>query len=338
MSNLRNQIYLNIDKSNKSNSEKLLLKEQVDVLNNQNLPIIFDTTQIYQLFDITDDFNTEKECLKYDIFKSNGTIRTVYQPSIKLKKIQRWILKNILKKIQISESAHAFQEKKSILTNAQAHTHNGELFFLYVTDIENFFDSIVEKKVIEIFRSIGYSDDVSRCLTSFCCIDSHVVQGFPTSPAISNIIFKKIDDFFNLITINKEMVYSRYADDIFISGLEKSIEEISQIETIVKKTIEKNDFHINKSKTRLLSLKDDKKITGLMVRDNSVYVPQKIKRLIEKEIYFCERYGVNSHLRHVSKIARSNYKGYLYGYANFVKMVEEKNGKNLLFRLNEIFE
>ena len=77
MTNLRDQIYLNIDKSNKSNSEKLLLKEQVDVLNKQNLPIIFDNIQIYQLFDITDDFNTEKECFKYDIYKSNGTIRTV---------------------------------------------------------------------------------------------------------------------------------------------------------------------------------------------------------------------------------------------------------------------
>lgn len=59
------------------------------------------------------------------------------------------------------------------------------------------------------------------------------------------------------------------------------------------------------------------------------------KRVLLQEIYYCNKYGVNSHLEKIGS-NKAFYKEYLYGKAYFVKMVESEAGEKILEKLDEL--
>lgn len=141
-------IILNI---NKSDLDPILKGEIIDYvvnLNRNHCPIIFDEKQLMLMFKLDEIKDVkkyiEKETNRYTIQKRNGTQREVAQPSYKLKKIQKWILKKILMNIDIPNCVHGFLKGKSILTNAQVHIYD-QPSWVYCLDIKDFFPSIKKK-------------------------------------------------------------------------------------------------------------------------------------------------------------------------------------------------
>ena len=110
-----------------------------------NLPVIFDIEHFALLIGISLPdltkmiFGDEKFYSQLRIPKKCSGFREIDSPSMDLKYIQRWILKNILNKIHISEFAVGFCENKSILDNAKRHLNQHCIVNL---DIKDFFPSI----------------------------------------------------------------------------------------------------------------------------------------------------------------------------------------------------
>lgn len=327
-----------------SDLDPILKDEIIDYaenLNRNHCPVIFDEKQLMLMFELNEIEDVKKyikkETNRYTIRKRNGTQREVVQPSYKLKKIQKWILKKILMSIDIPNCVHGFLKGKSILTNAQVHIYD-QPSWVYCLDIKDFFPSIKQNKVKNIFTNLGYSEDVSNILSEFCTIDGKLVQGFPTSPMISNVIFKNIDEDILNITKRLGFRYSRYADDLSFSGLEKSNykNKINKLNNSLSFILNKNNFYINESKTRIMNNKHTKKITGLIVSESGVRVPKKYIRLMKKELYYSGKYGVSDHLKYNDLITIANYKGYLIGMARFIYMVEKDIGSEFLKEINEL--
>ena len=65
--------------------------------------------------------NSRKLVKHIKIPKRDGTLRTVYQPSKKLKIIQYWLIENVFKHFEIHHAATAFQKDKSIKINVFVH-------------------------------------------------------------------------------------------------------------------------------------------------------------------------------------------------------------------------
>ena len=91
--------------------------------------------------------------------QKDKTERTLNVPSLSLKVVQRWILKEILEKIYVSEQAMAFiPHKNGLRENAERHKKN---IFLLEMDITNFFGTITEQQVYRLFCNIGYNSKVA---------------------------------------------------------------------------------------------------------------------------------------------------------------------------------
>jgi len=334
-------IIFNIKKSGLDSTLKDKLINYAENLKDNHCPIIFDEKQLLLMFELNEigDIGKyiAKETNRYTIQKRDGTQREVVQPSYKLKKIQKWILKEILMNIDIPACAHGFLKGKSILTNAQVHIYD-QPSWVYCLDIKDFFPSIKKNKVKNVFFQLGYSEGVSNILSELCTIDGKLVQGFPTSPMISNAVFKSIDEDILNITKKLGFRYSRYADDLSFSGLEKSSykKKIIKLNDSLGFILNKNDFSINESKTRIMKNKHTKKITGLIVSESGVKVPKKYIRLMKKELYYSKKYGVSDHLKYNDLITVANYKGYLIGMARFIYMVEKDIGSEFLKEINEL--
>lgn len=300
--------------------------QYIDRLYTAGLPVFFDEKHVHialRLHGI--DLNS------YHTFPLSqfGKIRIITAPSLMLKERQRWILTNILSKIPVSPYAHGFEPGCSIKTHAMLHANNNYALCL---DIKDFFPSIPQSAVVEIFHSMGYSVKAANMLATLCCFQGTLPQGAPTSPKLSNIFCKDLDMELSKIAEEESVIYSRYADDITFSGTH-SLERVFRQAKI---TLRKYGFSLNEAKIHFYGPETPKRITGLLVQKGTVRVPKHFKRLLKQEIYYCNKYGVLTHLENIGATKFINYREHLYGKAYYVYMIEPEEGKMFLEQLGQI--
>ena len=207
-------------------------------------------------------------------------LRKIVSPYPFLSMVQTWIKTNILENIDVHPNCFSFRKGHSIVNNAAMHL-NG--FDLYKLDLKDFFPGIPIRRNIKIFLNCGYSHKVSFFLGALTSYQNSLPQGAPTSPIISNIIGKKMDNRLHKLSISFQLTYSRYADDITFSGRHIS----PRFRNIVKTIIGEEKFEINFRKEVLISGKNSKKIvTGISISDgHQLKVPREYKRGLKLDVY-----------------------------------------------------
>ncbi|URZ88271.1 retron St85 family RNA-directed DNA polymerase [Floricoccus penangensis] len=309
---------------NLSNFQKLKISNYKSKLAESKVPVIFEVEHLRRLLGLKENYieliilNRHLHYHEFYIPKKNGGERKIVSPSVNLKKIQRWILDIILSNVETHHLSFGFKQGVSIVDNAKVHL-NKEL--ILCVDIKDFFNQISEEKVTEIFRSFGYSDDLCYSMSMLCCYENQIPQGAPTSPSLSNIYFSPIDKELDEYCKSNKLSYSRYADDISVSGSKggvlKSYGEIVYI-------LNKYGFELNYKKTRFLKKSQSQKVTGLIVNGKKVNLPKKYRKNLRLEMYYLKKNGLEGHLRESSNNNDlSNYKGYIYGKVNFLKMFDK---------------
>ena len=156
----------------------------------------------------------------YTIDKKDGGKRLIYHPCAELKTLQYWLVRNIFNKLPISPHAYAYMKGKSIKQNALQHKDARNILHL---DIKNFFNGISEdhiKNVINInidkFNELEF--DITNeldIISNICQINGGCPIGAVTSPIISNAILYNFDNKISAFANANNLVYTRYADDIF---------------------------------------------------------------------------------------------------------------------------
>lgn len=279
-----------------------------------NLPLVTDLQSLadythispgllYRLSKYNDKF--------YKIFqlpKKIGGVRTIFCPSKGMKAVQAWILRNILDKAQVAENATGFRKGMNVLDNAERHKDNR--YFLCL-DIEDFFPSISYAKVFTIFKSLGYNSHVSHIFSSLCTCQEKLPQGAVTSPALSNIICIRLDHRISGYVGKRNIIYTRYADDMVFSSMSPS--RLVGIIKFIVQILKDEGFELNESKTRFLGPRRQRKVTGLIMSDNSIGVGRKKKRILRATIHHlvsgefvpAEREKIISHVKGWSAYMKS---------------------------------
>lgn len=301
---------------------------------NNGVPVIFDFKHLslllgyepselaFYLFASEDSFYTQMQ-----IPKKSGGMRNIEIPSDRLKGIQRWILRNVLGNIEEHEACYGFTKGKSIYDNAFLHV--GKQCVLNM-DLKDFFPSITQKDVFNIFYQRGYTKKVSYYLAKLLTKDEILPQGSPASPQISNIVAKHLDKRLSELAKQYNATYSRYADDLTFSGSSN----IKNMIPIVTRIIQEEAFQVNEKKTRYSFYFQRQEVTGLIV-NKKVSVPKEYLREMYKEIYYCKKFGVSSHLKKTEN-PKSFFKEYMYGKAYFINMVDKEIGQKILCELDTI--
>lgn len=208
-------------------------------------------------------FNNNRRYYRtYEVKKKNGKTRNISSPHLELKGIQRWILRNIFDKLSPSPYATGFVKGISLKQNATP--HEGKQYILNI-DFKDFFDNISSRHVYSVFRSLGYSPKLSYQLTKICTLNGALPQGAPTSPALSNFICNRLDYRLGSYCKKNALSYTRYADDITISG--NRLLSMQEAKKITIKIIGDENFKINTQKTKLLGPSLKREVTGLVIND-----------------------------------------------------------------------
>lgn len=297
--------------------------EYVDKLLLQDMPVIFDLKHLCLLLGVKKEYlcsviySPEQHYRHFSIKKHSGGLREITAPYYSLKQMQRWILDNILSNIKVHRCAHGFKPKKSILTNVKVHVNQEDLLKL---DLKDFFPSIGKNFVINVFQEIGYTNDVAFYLASICCYDDALPQGAPTSPALSNIVSRFMDNRLYKLARKFDYRYTRYADDMGFSGTGIKPVFIDYVTRIINEC----GFRVNEEKQRLYHVNGNKILTGISLSNGVLRLPRKTRRNWGKDFYYINRYGLESHVLK-TEIRNIHYIQTLKGRLDFWRMVEPDN-------------
>lgn len=264
----------------------------------------------------------------YKIPKKNGGERPVSQPSPELKTLQYWVVHNIFEKIPVSKAAYAYKKGDSIKKHAEFHCKSR---FILHADICNFFPSIHSKHLSEIlkcnkdiFDSLGLDLNSSiQDINKICFRRDSLCIGAVSSPVISNIIMYSFDNALIEYCKEHQYIYSRYADDIYISSNNYINKEVI---SFLCDELHKYGFILNRSKTRFYSPKYKRKVTGLILGNNSqVSIGTERRIEIKKMIYNKLVNGVGDSEK-------------ILGYLAYLKDIEPNTYNNLIIKYSSYCE
>ena len=230
---------------------------------------------LYRLSKYNDEFYKS-----FQLPRKGGGSRDIFCPSKEMKAVQAWILRNILDRIHVTDSATGFRKGINVADNAKRHKDNR--YFLCL-DIQDFFPSVPYAKVFNVFRTLGYNLHVSHIFASLCTCKGKLPQGAVTSPALSNIVCIRLDHRISGYVGRRNITYTRYADDMVFSSLSPS--RLVGIKRFVAQIIREEGFELNESKTRFLGPRRQRKVTGLVISEDSLGVGRKRKRILRATLH-----------------------------------------------------
>lgn len=230
----------------------------------------------------------------YEIKKRQpNKTRTIAQPAREVKRLQYWVISEILQRLPIHSAALAYRKGKSILSNARPHAKKK---FLLKLDFKDFFHSIKAsdfRKLLEeaIPKLVDASDLDYLCQILFWkdnrSGDLVLSIGAPSSPVLSNIMMYEFDCGVSAYCRSVGVTYTRYADDLTFSTNRRQIlavvaEEIGRI----CHELPYPHLRLNTEKTVHASKATSRRVTGLVLsNDGRVSIGHRRKREIHAAVH-----------------------------------------------------
>ncbi len=280
--------------------------------------------------------------------KKTAGYRLIEAPKALLKFAQTQILRGILDRVPAHPAAHGFVKQRSIRSNAAPHLKSAWVMKL---DLSNFYPSVTFSRVVAIFRALGYSREVSiwlgRLTTSTIPSNlaspdrrentvwpyrlRHLPQGAPTSPAIANLSAFSLDVRLNGLAAKYHARYTRYADDLTLSGKGKSIPALREIIPMAEWIVRNERFHLNRGKRRVLKQHQRQSVTGIVVNQKLGVGRAEFDQL-KAILTNCNRQGATSQNRE----GHADFASHLRGRIGHVMSVNPERGTKLLKLFRQI--
>lgn len=270
---------------------------------------------------------------RYTVAKKTGGRRAISAPKPQLAAAQRWLLDKVLRPLAVEPEAHGFVPGRSIVSNAAGHCGRAVVINL---DLEDFFPGITFPRIKGLFRRFGYGEQVASLLALLCSepprapveLDGkryyvalgqrRLPQGACTSPALSNLLCRKLDRRLYGLATKLGFVYSRYADDLSFSGDDPA--RAGQLLRCVRKVLTAEGLAENPAKTRVMRRGRRQRVTGLTVNDKPALPRAELRRL-KAMLHNAARHGVASQNRN----GHPNFKAYLRGRVALACMVDPQH-------------
>jgi hypothetical protein len=196
--------------------------------------------------------------------------RSIDNPVKQLKDVQKLIVKNILKRVELPPYLFGAVAGKTLLGHAKQHIPN-QSSTVVTMDISSYYPNITCLHVYYVWHVVLHCPPpIARMLTELTTFDYHLPQGAPTSPAIANIFLASIYAPVCLASERAGLTITTWVDDLIFSGAEAR----TVMET-VRATLTANGFKMAAEKRKIFGPKDEKNFTGTRLGRFEARVPHK---------------------------------------------------------------
>ena len=224
---------------------------------------------------------------RYTWVAKPGGGRLLEAPKPRLKAMQREILDEVVAQVPVHDAAHGFRAGHGVRTYVAPHAGRDTVIHL---DLEAFFVSIRAGRVFSAFRAAGYPEPVAHLLTGLVTnavpgavarhaleesprarrlVHSlrgpHLPQGAPTSPALANLAAHGLDRRVDALARSVGARYTRYADDLVLSGGRRLADHAPGIVAAVARIAADEGFRVNDAKTSVRRQHQRQQVAGVVV-------------------------------------------------------------------------
>jgi RNA-directed DNA polymerase len=278
--------------------------------------------------------------------KPFGPPRLIEAPKPRLRTMQQRILHGILDRVPMHEAAHGFVKGRSCLTGAEHHVGAAVIVCF---DIADFFLTTPLGRVHALFRSLGYPHSSARMLVRLCSTmtpqavldhvpgphghrrgslraygNPHLPQGAPSSPAIANLVARRLDIRLTGLAVSLGGIYTRYADDLTFSGDADFARKTSSLIEAVAHIVEDEGYRLNERKTRVMTPSGRQRITGIVVNAHPNVARDDYDRL-KAILHNCRCNGLDAENRE----GHPDFRAHLEGRVGWVEFLNPARGRKL---------
>ena len=279
---------------------------------------------------------------RFKIAKRTGGERLISAPMPRLRTAQRWILDNLLNLGTPHPAAHGFRKGHSIVSNAAVHVGAEVVVNL---DLQNFFPTVSYRRVKGLFVHLGYSE-AAAVIFALLCTEPAIVeteldgityyvavgqrflpQGAPTSPAVTNLLCRRLDRRLAGASQKLGFAYTRYADDLSFSGsgqaTDRATAKVGRLLRQVAWIVDQEGFVVHPDKTRVFHRSRRQEVTGIVVNERTSIARSTLKRY-RATLYQIERDGPEGkHWNGNTEVISA-----VVGFANYLAMVDPDSEKS----------
>ena len=340
---------------------------------NEDLPVIFTLEHLGHLIDVNPETLrsfVDRRDDPYRIFRVKKrprpgwgaapprASRTICVPSPALMHTQRWIAQNILNAVVPHPASFAFAPGRSLLDAA---SHHAGCSWLIKLDVRNFFEAISERRVYRVFRELGYGALISFELARICTRSpapsavgsgafasglpyparpqGFLPQGAPSSPMLSNLAVRRLDDRLRALADGKRWVYTRYADDLaFSTNTPSTRQQAVAIAREAKHEIRDFGLICNESKTAIIPPGARKIMLGVLIDRFQPKLTRAFRNNIETHLYALSnpKIGAAAHLLSRGFSSVIGMRRHIAGLIAFAKQVDPPYARRLYRTFDEI--
>lgn len=227
----------------------------------------------------------------FEIDKRSGGKREIAQPARELKQLQRILIEHILSPLPVHPAATAYRKGMSILDNAKPHSGSGPILKM---DFSDFFPSIRSEDWLLYCAENQILSIADRQITAQLLFRQAKFErllklsiGAPSSPMLSNILMARFDAVIWNEAERRNIVYTRYADDLTFSGQRAGMlkDMIKEVERAIRR-IDKPKLSVNAKKTTFVTAATKRSVTGIVLaNDGSVGIGRERKRLLSSRVH-----------------------------------------------------
>ncbi|MCB9598812.1 MAG: RNA-directed DNA polymerase [Sandaracinus sp.] len=279
--------------------------------------------------------------VQFEVPKRSGGTRTLAAPKPGIAAAQERILETILAKLPLDEAAHGFVTGRSTVTNARPHQGRDLVINL---DLKDFFPSVTFPRVRGLFRSFGYSPAVATILALLCTESPRrelsydgrsyqvavgaraLPQGACTSPAISNLVARKLDRRLRGLAAKHGLAYTRYADDLTFSADADKRGELGMTLARLRHVIEDEGFALNPKKVRVQRKGGRQTVTGIVVNEpTKLGLPREEVRRLRAILHAAKTTGLQAQ----NRAGHPDFRAHLAGKIAYLAMIDPARARTL---------
>jgi hypothetical protein len=257
---------------------------------------------------------------EFAIPKPNGELRTIRPPRRPLRNLQRRLLVELCRRVHVRSCLHGGIRDRSIVTHAQPHVAQEMVATL---DIRKFFPSTNPALVIPVLVAAGFTAQALTDVLALVMLDGELPQGAPTSCLLANLSFAPGDSLFIHLCRRRRLRYSRYVDDIAISGAGN----FAELRGSFVQVITSAGYAVAPDKIRFMARHERQIVTGLIVNDKLRPTPQYIRQL-KGDIRTCLEHGA-ALIAAGDGLTVAQLKSQLTGRVAHVRHVDPETGRRL---------
>jgi len=266
-------------------------------------------------------------CQLKDHIKRNSkdTVKS-YMADDELRAFQLFLVSVVVDYLPIDdEVVFSYRKGGSVVEAVRKHASSK---FFFKTDLKQFFSSI-DYKLVELtiregagllpFENVElYLTHIVQLITYHGCLP----PGFATSPGVSNACLYKLDRYLQHEAKKLNLVYTRYSDDIILSGNNPDAVRVAPwiLESLLNELYAAR-FTLNSGKNKFLRKGAKVRLLGLVILPNGhVTLDRRVKDKVETLLYFYATDG----LRFLNMVGNDLEKGRLRlsGYLSYIRSVD----------------